>query len=161
MIPAHGSGVASALYAGHLAAKVGASALKQGETSTRALWPYSHKYQSGRGATLACYDVNKLVVESLTNDQLSRLMEYGVMAPEDTWNAAVPKPVSMSLRSLPGRVIGLIKAPDLLGPVVDMGMSIATVKKHYKNYPREYDCEVIKQWKEKAAQIFAPLSKMG
>lgn len=159
VIPAHGSGVASAMYAGHLAARAAAEALKHGDVSTRALWPYCHGYQSGRGAILAAYDANRMVVESMTSDQVAALMDAGAMRPEDLYNAAVPKPIKMSLGSIPSRAWALLKRPDLIGPVMRMGRPVSAVTKHYVRYPAEYDPGTFQAWKREAQRLFEPLSR--
>ncbi len=159
VIPAHGSGVASALYAGHLSAKVAVDALKSGEATTEALWPYSYEYMTDRGATLATYDANILVVESLPNESIAKLVETKAMHPEDLFNAAIPKPIGMSLNSLPSRLSGILRNPALIRPVVKMGLAIAAVKSHYSKYPKTYDAATFEAWKNKNRSIFEPLEE--
>ena len=161
VIPAHGSGVASALLAGQMAAKAGVDALKKDDVSAKGLWQYSYEYQTGRGTILACYDANKMVIDSISNDKIKRLMLSGAMASEDLWNAAVPKPISMSVGTLPGRIKGLVTNPDLIGVVITMGKSISAVKKHYQKYPKVYDKGAMDSWRKKAQEIFAPLKSSG
>jgi flavin-dependent dehydrogenase len=155
--PPQGFGVSASLLAGHLAARVGARALKEGEPSTAALWPYSYEYQTGLGSILASYDAGVAVTRSMTNDHLTALLEAKVMQPEDVYNAAVPTYFSMSLCSLPGRILGLLKNPGVIGKVLKMVCSISKVKKHYAAYPRSYDKASFEAWSKKNRQIFAPL----
>ncbi len=157
VIPANGSGVGSAMYAGALAARTAARALADGDVSTESLWDYCYKYQSGRGATLACYDANKLVIDSITRDQIRRMMEGGALAAEDIWNGAVPKPITMSLGSIPGRLKGIVTNPDLIPIVITVGRSISQVKKLYAAYPKKYDRQALAAWKAKEQKIFGPL----
>ncbi len=158
VIPAHGSGVASAMYAGKLAAEVGAKALKEGDPRMEALWPYSYKYQTGRGAVLATFDANKLMVESFDNQDIAALMESKAMHPQDLWNAAVPAPISMSARSLPTRLRGLVKNPALIRKVASLGRAISKVKKHYAAYPKTWDEQSFRDWSRETQRIFAPLT---
>lgn len=158
VIPAHGSGVSSALYAGHLAARVAAPILKAGkDADTAALWPFSYEYQTGRGSILAGYDANKLLIDTLPSDQEARLIEDGAMHSEDLYNGAVPKPISMSLGSLPSRLKGLIKNPGLIPFVIKMGKSISSVNKHWARYPKQWDPEIFADWQEGANKIFDPI----
>lgn len=146
VIPAHGSGVASALYAGHLAAQVAAEALKSGEPMTKALWQYAYRYQSKRGAVLAASDVNRRVLERVTQAQIASMLESGIVCAEDIYSIALPS-FSVSLRSLPRRVLGLIKNPSLIAPLSRMAMTIFAVVNHYRKYPKQYDKKAFDEWK--------------
>ncbi len=157
VIPAHGSGVAGAMYAGKLAAETGKQALQEGRADMESLWPYSYRYQSGRGAVLAGFDVNKLMVEKFDNEDIAALMESKAMHPEDLWNAAVPSPIKMSLGSLPTRLLGLLKNPGLIGKVADMGRAISKVNKLYAGYPKKWDRKEFEAWSREAEKIFSPL----
>ncbi|UCH95349.1 MAG: NAD(P)/FAD-dependent oxidoreductase [Candidatus Aminicenantes bacterium] len=155
--PVTAAGVSAALHAGHLAARAGARALKDGNPDTAALWPYSYQYQAGRGSILATYDAGVAGIRSMRNDYLVALMEAKVMQPEDVYNVAVPAYLSISLCSLPTRIWGLLKNPSTICKVVNIGAAILKVKKHYANYPRSYDKAGFEAWNKKNRQIFAPL----
>lgn len=160
IINAHGSGVSSALYTGHLAAKTASRVLKEGrDPDTAALWPYSYKYQSGRGAVLATYAAQKLLLDTMKQEEVWALLEDGGMQPEDLFNGAVPKAMSASAKTLPGRALGILKNPGMIGALVKMGKVIASVKKHYENYPPEHDAARVKEWKRRNAEIFEPLDR--
>lgn len=157
VVPVHGSGVASALWAGHLAAEAASGALKRGEPTQEALWKYSWEYQHDRGGTLAALDVSRLTVESFTEEKVESMVENGVMAAEDMYNSLIPAAVSMSLGSLPKRITGLLKNPDLIMPIAKMGIRTLSVLSHYKKYPRQYDAHEFKKWKKTKTELFAPL----
>ena len=157
VVPVHGSGVASALWAGHLAAKTAAPVLKSGVPTTAALWPYSYLYQKGRGATLAALDVSRLTVDKMTENRVSDMLETGIMSPEDMYNALIPVAVSMSAKSIPKRLLGLAKNPGLIMPIAKMGKTTLDVLKHYKKYPKQYDRYEFGKWKERHDKLFAPL----
>ena len=154
VIPAHGSGVASALYAGHLAARVAASALAAGDTGTARLWPYARDYQRGRGAVLATLDVNRLMVEELTRGQITAMMESGLMAAEDLINVAAPRALSLSPATLPGRLWGLLRSPGLWRPLGKMLSVSRGVQKLYANYPATFDPGAIRAWETEAGRWF-------
>ena len=156
VIPMHGSGVASALYAGRLAATVSANALKEGAPTISALWPYSWLYQKGRGKLLATFDVSRLTVESFTMEQTARMMESGIMQAEDVYNAMIPQDPAMSLSSMPARIIGLAKNTNLIAPILRMGFAAMAVKKLYSKYPSRYSASEFADWKREKARIFRP-----
>jgi len=154
VIPAHGSGVASALYAGRLASNAAAQALKDGEPTTAALWPYCRQYQSGRGGVLAAMNVTRLMVDSFAENIITPMLESGVMQSEDLYNAGIPKATAMSISSIPRRLKGLLKSPQLILPLAKMSRLALQVQKHYSKYPRQYDPDSFASWKRKANSCF-------
>ncbi len=157
VIPAHGSGVSSALYAGHLAAKAAIPALRSGKADTAALWPYARQYQSGRGAVLATLSAVRLMADSLSEDRLATMLEQGIMAEEDLYSALVPEFASISLRTLPQRILGFAKNPGLLRPMARTLKAVATLRFHYSKYPKTYDPQEFAAWKQKTQRIFKSL----
>jgi hypothetical protein len=79
------------------------------------------------------------------------------MQPEDVYNVAVPAYMSLSLRSLPTRIWGLLKNPCTICKVVNIGTAVLKVKKHYATYPGSYDKAGFEAWSKKNREIFAPL----
>ncbi len=161
VVPIHGSGVSSALYAGHLAARVAVEAIRSGNTSTASLWSYACEYQRTRGAVLATYDVTRLIMEQLTQEQLAVFLESGVMTAEDMRDASIPKPISMSPSSVLRRISGLIKNPTLIGLVRRMASASLKVRRHYASYPRRYEPDSFEAWRRECRRLFAPLTGAG
>jgi len=158
IIPAHGSGVSSALYTGHLAAMAATPVLlDEREPTAEALWPYSYLYQSGRGAVLATYAAQKLMIDQMTSDQLAAMLESGAMQAEDLHNGAVPEPIGFSAGTLPSRAMAIVKNPGVLPVIVKMGLMIGKVKRHYEKYPATFDKAAVDAWKDKTREIFGPL----
>ncbi|HOX38919.1 MAG TPA: NAD(P)/FAD-dependent oxidoreductase [Candidatus Brocadiia bacterium] len=157
VMPTNGSGVASALYAGHLAAKVAAPALKERAPTAGDLWRYAREYQSGRGAVLATHDAAKLLLDHLPNDRIADMLESGVMQPDDIHSGSVPEFMKIKPESLPGRALALIRNPALIRFVMRTGKAASAVRKHYEAYPRRYDAKEIRAWKEAAKRIFEPM----
>jgi len=161
VIPAHGSGVASALYAGHLAARVASEAVRNRRVTTDALWPYACRYQRGRGAVLATYDINRLMIEQLTQDQLAVMLESGVVRAEDMRDASIPKPISMSPKSVLQRMGAALRNPSLIGFVRKMASASFRVRLHYARYPKRYDPQSFEAWRKRNEQLFVPPSMKG
>jgi flavin-dependent dehydrogenase len=155
VIPMHGSGVSSALYSGHLAARAASAALASGEADTGALWPYAAEYQRGRGGVLAAFDVNRLVLETITGEQLAALVESGIMAGEDFLNSFYPR-LHVSPGTLPRRLVGVIKT-GLFGPALKIARLTTAAQRHYARYPLRLDPSSFAAWKRGAADIFAKI----
>ena len=158
VIPAHGSGVSSAMIAGHLAAKTAIPALKNGALTTASLWPYAWEYQTKRGMILATYSAVRMMADGLSQDQMADMMESGVMSEDDVFSAFYPKVAAIAPGSIPKRVLGFIKHPDLIKPMIKMAKAVTAVTRHYPKYPKTYDPKAFSQWKDQNKIIFAPLT---
>ena len=157
VIPIHGSGVASALWAAHLAASVAVPLLKsKTPLTTAALWPYAAFYQTGRGRLLATYEISRLTSERFTARQVEVMVEEGIIAGEDMVNGAYPREFQLSAATASDRLRGLANHPDLIGPVIRMATGSLAVSAHYANYPRTFDPETFEAWKQKERILFDP-----
>jgi len=154
VIPINGSGAASALLAGRLAARAAADALAAGRTDTPALWPYAHRYQSTRGSVLAAYSGMRLMTERLGPDRIATMLESGLSAPEDLINANLPRPFAPSPGSLPHRLLGLLRNPGLAAPMLRTFPALLSLRRHYRRYPATYDRETFRRWAEGRRRIF-------
>ena len=94
VLPAHGSGVASALLAGDLAARTVARCLKQGEADRQSLWEYGMTYQRGRGALMAYFDFVRLLSQRLDEAEMEKLVGYA-MTPLDLEIALAARPLPL------------------------------------------------------------------
>ena len=158
VIPLHGSGVASGMWAGHLAAAIAGPVLKSGAPTTEALWPFAYFYQKDRGALLATYDVVRRVTETFAHEQIGSMVENGVSCAEDLYSASVPKRMDLTLATLPQRMRGLIRHPDLIPKIGHMAALAALVDHHWSSYPRYFDPERFAAWKRRDRDLFEPLS---
>ena len=105
VVPAHGSGVASALIAGDLAARTAARVVKAGDTGRNALWEYCMTYQRGRGAMMAYFDFMRLLTETLSEEEMEKLVG-SAMTPLDIEIGLAVRPLPLrpddALRRLKG-----------------------------------------------------------
>lgn len=159
VIPTHGSGGASALYSAKLAAQTAISALKANDVSLTALWDYSWKYQTSRGALLASFDISRLTIDSFTPDQVSAMLKSKVTTPEDFRNAAVPRGISLSPRSTFMRLKGFVKNPSLIAPILRMAQTAVKVRLHYRRYPRHYEKNTFEEWRGRKEELFKPFQR--
>ena len=157
VIPVNGSGVSSALLAGHLAARTAAAALRAGRTDTAALWPYAARYQRTRGAVLASYTAVRHTTEALGRDRSDTLLESGISQGEDLINANIPRPVSPSPSSLFTRIPALARHPGLLPPLVRGAAAVRALYKLYRRYPETFDAAALEAWRARRRRIHAAL----
>ena len=154
VIPAHGSGAASAMWAAHLAANVAAPIIKSRPPTTSDLWPYAYQYMTGRGRVLAVYDAFRLAISDLTGDQICQLLKVGVIGAAEFINAAIPRLPQFELKYIPGQIAGIAKNPFFIKYLFKIAMNQEKVKRLYANYPRHYDPTAFVLWKEKEKTLF-------
>lgn len=157
VIPVNGSGVASALLAGHTAARAAARALRNGRPTTESLWPYAARYQRGRGSVLAVFDAVRHLTEALSPDQIADMMESGFSGPDDMLRASSPRPFSISPISLVRRARGLVRHPALISPILNTARAARAIGRHYKRYPERFDRAEFSAWAEESRRIFASI----
>jgi digeranylgeranylglycerophospholipid reductase len=155
VFPMHGSGVASSMYAGLLAAKTASQALLTGDTTERALWPYSAQYQATRGRKLAAYDVTRLAIDAFTENDVADMLESGLMHKEDMVNGLLISEPVISPATLPERIKGMARYPRFIPTIARMGFSLNSVLAHYKKYPREYRPASFDSWRQKKKALFS------
>ena len=156
VIPVHGSGVASGLWAGSLAAKTAVRALERKDFSTASLWSYPSEYQRGRGKILAGFDVGRLAIDLLTVEQMGRMLDSGIMTPDDFKSPGIPELPPLKLRSLPKRVSAIVKNPSLLPKMIVMGLTLKLVTNHYSRYPEKWDERKFREWAAVKKLMFSP-----
>jgi flavin-dependent dehydrogenase len=157
----HASGVASSLYAGHLAAKTAMEALKAGNTSKTALWPYAAAYQRTRGAIIAGLEVTRRTVDRLSVEDLNILIESGIMNREDYVGGVLVKDPAITAASIPERMDGFLKHPAYIPVLLKMGLTAQKVSKHYKKYPDRYNPQEFSGWRLEKDRLFTSIEEQA
>ena len=155
VFPMHASGVASSMYSGLLAAKTASQALISGDTTAKALWPYSAEYQLTRGRRLAAYDVIRLTIDTFTEKDIADMLESGLMNKEDIVNGLLISDPMISPGSLPERIKGMARHPRFIPSLARMGLSLNSVLSHYKKYPKEFSPAAFDSWRQKKKALFS------
>jgi flavin-dependent dehydrogenase len=157
VFPMHASGVASSMYAGLLAAKTASKALFSGDTTMRALWPYSAEYQTTRGRRLAAYDVTRLTIDTFTENDVADMMESGLLNKEDIVNGLLVSDPVISPATLPERIKGMARHPRFIPVLAGMGITLDNVLSHYRKYPKEYNPAAFDSWRLRKKALFRRL----
>jgi len=155
VIPAHASGAASALLAGHsLGVRLGRIFARGSEPTTAALWPSAGDWQRGRGAVLATYDANRRVLESFDAlREIDPLFVSGVVRAEDLLNTTIAAPLTFAPASLPARLAGALRCPAAAAKFAAGAPKIFLVGRHWSNYPQTWDEAAYAKWAAKAMRM--------
>lgn len=155
VLPAHGSGVASALLAGDLAARTVARCLKQGKADRQSLWEYGMTYQRGRGALMAYFDFVRLLSEKLDEEEMEKLVGYA-MTPLDLEIALAARPLPLRPGDMLRRLKGL-RHPLFLARFANLARYSMTLKRVYERYPERYDPRELDSWKSDVERVLNKL----
>jgi len=147
VIPAHGSGVASSLMAGDLAAATISRCLAEGDTSRENLWEYAAAYQRGRGALMAYFDVTRGLTDNFEREDMELLVGY-VMTPGDVEAGLKAEPLGIDLKGAVRRVRSL-RHPVFTARFAWLASAAITLKKVYEDYPQRYDPAALKEWRSR------------
>lgn len=154
-MPIVARGVSGALSGASIAATVAAGALDSGDTGVGALWAYNREYMSVRGAHQAALDCLRLLIQEITESELSRAMARGYFDEREIMSA------------LSGRFAvppALVKVRNLLHGLADMSLlfryesALKRAQKaleHYESYPGSYDRGEFREWSEEADFLFS------
>ncbi|MBU1672110.1 MAG: FAD-binding protein [Actinobacteria bacterium] len=149
VVPAHGSGTASALLAADLAAGTVLEALRRDEYGRAVLWEYAHAFMSGRGAVLAYYDVLRLHTDNITVRDLDRLIEKGVLDADLVYSGLLPEPPALRPSRLARQAYrGLASPLQLIGFSL-AGLKAERTRRHYRRYPESWSPESFASWEQR------------
>jgi len=150
VIPAHGSGVASSLIAGDLAARTIARCLREDDTSRENLWEYAASYQRGRGALMAYFDVTRGLTDNFDQSDMDKLVGF-VMTPGDVEAGLRAEPLGIDFKDAMRRLRSL-RHPVFTARFAWLASAALSLKKAYEDYPERYDPHLLEEWREQVAK---------
>lgn len=157
VIPTTGCGTGSAMTSALLSAGVILAALQKGDCSIRALWPCNYVWFSGRGSHFAALSAIKDVLQKLSHEQVSFLMEKGIM------NSKMLTPALNGVFEAPElRDMALSAASGFSRPGLLLKLSRANhigkkIFRHYRNYPTHWEPAAFSGWTKKTRKLFEKL----
>lgn len=154
VIPMNGSGVASGLTAATMAARAMDEALRAGDVSTRALWPYAAEWQRVRGARLAALDRVRIGYEALPEGSAEALF-CGFGGPEDAIAANAGELPPLRPGTMLRRARALLQFPKLIPPMTRIGVGATAVLAHHRRFPKVWDPDRFARWSCRSARLLA------
>lgn len=156
VIPTTGCGVGGALTGAGLAARTLVKALAAGDNTIAALWPYNRTWFTGpgRGDHFAALSALKMILQTLTHEDLTFLMRQDILSGEmltPSINGIFFQP---DLKTAVKTVVRGISRPRLLlqlNKATTMGKQIFN---HYRTYPRDWNPSAFQGWVMKADILF-------
>jgi len=156
--PLHGGGIDPSMRAGFFAANSATRAIEKNDFSINALWEYNHRVMTGFGAEFAALDLLRMVLQTLTNDELNFGFERDLLSGEEIIELSSKGGLNLSLVNMAVKVIKGITRPDLLLDLNFLRIKMNEISRLYKNFPDGLD--KFPEWKEKAIGIYDKIKRM-
>ena len=156
-VPVIGSGIANSLKA----ARMLADTIVEDEDrvySCETLWKYQKRYYKALGASLAPLACVKLLLTKLTSEQLDYLIDNRVLTAEDLTIGAnstgLTDFLSLSPASIPYRLKGLAKRPDIVKKLLLCGKTLAQVVAQIAAMPQHWERRKVFMWAANYCRTF-------
>lgn len=135
--PVHGGGIGPALLSSELASKAIIEALEKGDVSERGLWTYNLEYLKAYGIKQAQLDVFRLMLQSLSDDQLNRGLKARILTENEVLE--ISEKGELKISGLKRLVIAfrLLKVPDVARKLTLALSYMNEIKRIYENYPHD------------------------
>ncbi|MCD6444205.1 geranylgeranyl reductase family protein [Candidatus Bathyarchaeota archaeon] len=137
--PIHGGGIGPAMTAGKLAGETVLEALEKGDVSYKGLWSYNVKHMRGYGSKQASLDVFRMLLQSLSDEDLNYGMSRGLISEEEVLKASMQGEVKLTITE---KVLQFLRSIGRLSLIVKLKETAALmklVKNHYQVFPEDPD----------------------
>ena len=145
--PSNGAGIASAMLAGHLAARAIVEASRRGSVRAAAVWSYPRSYMRTQGARFAALDALRVHFQQFRPAELEALFARRLITHRDLiapfLDAAIP---TIGVRDAIERAARAATRPDLLVRLLAAIRAARRVKQLYERVPAEYAPAAIATW---------------
>ena len=149
--PIHGGGIGSSMMGGVKAAEVIIDALKNGDVSLEALWPYTGIFMELYGAKQAGLDIFRMLLQRLTNKEMNYGMQHHLITDDDLLKTSMGEDLKLNTSEKTSRLFKGLGSLSLLRKLNTTTKLMKEIKELYRNYPSSP--EELGDWKEKTGQI--------
>ncbi len=156
--PLHGGGIDPSMRAGFYAANSATSAIEKSDYSINELWGYNHRVMTSFGAEFAALDLLRIVLQTLSNDDLNFGLERDLLSGEEIIEISSKGGLNLSLVNMAVKVIKGFSRPNLLLDLNFLRIKMNEISKLYKNFPERLNS--FPAWKEKVIGIYDKINKM-
>jgi geranylgeranyl reductase family protein len=156
--PLHGGGIDPSMRAGYHAANSAIHAIEVGKNSIHELWDYNYKVMTSFGAEFASLDLLRIILQSLSNDDLNFGLERDLLSGEEILEISSTGGLNLSLVDMAVKAFKGISRPNLLLDLNYLRIKMKEISKLYKNFPD--NLEQFPEWKEDVIEIYDKINKM-
>lgn len=156
--PIHGGGIGSSMMGGVRAAEVIMEALKKGDVSREALWPYTGIFMEEYGAKQAGLDIFRMLLQRLSNEEMNYGMSRHLITDDDLLKASMGEDLKLNITEKTSRLFKGLGWLSLLKKLNTTAKLMREIKELYRNYPSSP--EGLAEWEAKASKIVEKAKKL-
>jgi geranylgeranyl reductase family protein len=156
--PLHGGGIDPSMRAGYHAANSAIRALEIDNNSISGLWEYNYKVMTSFGAEFASLDLLRIVLQSLSNEDLNFGLERDLLRGEEILEISSTGGLNLSIVDMAFKAFKGISNPNLLLDLNYLRIKMNEISRLYKNFPQ--NLEGFPDWKEKVIETYNKLKKL-
>jgi digeranylgeranylglycerophospholipid reductase len=156
--PLHGGGIDPSMRAGYQAAISAIQAIENDNNSINQLWDYNYKIMTSFGAEFASLDLLRMVLQSLSNDELNFGLERDLLNGAEILEISSTGSLNLSLVDMAVKALRGISRPNLLLDLNFLRIQMKEISKLYRNFPNNLGH--FPEWKEKVVEIYDKIKKM-
>ena len=156
--PLHGGGIDPSMRAGYYAANSAVHAIENNNNSINELWDYNYNVMTSFGAEFASLDLLRIVLQSLSNEDLNFGLERDLLTGEEILDISSSGELNLSLVDMAVKAFKGISNPNLLLDLNYLRIRMNEISKLYKNFPKNLN--QFSNWKEKVIEIYNKIKKM-
>ncbi|MFX0106122.1 MAG: geranylgeranyl reductase family protein, partial [Candidatus Hodarchaeota archaeon] len=156
--PLHGGGIDPSMRAGFHAANSATNAIHNDDFSINRLWDYNYDVMTTFGAEFASLDLLRIVLQSLSNDDLNFGLERDLLSGNEILEISSTGALNLSLVDMAVKAFKGISRPNLLLDLNYLRIRMKEISKLYKNFPEKF--EYFSVWKDKVIDIYDKIKKM-
>lgn len=159
--PISGSGIASSMLAGYLAAAVVNELLKNGKKMTKEnLWQYNYNWIEKAGSRYASIDIVRLYLLSRTEEELNFLLKSKIITEKDLKSSLTGEKMRMSLTDLLQKLFRGMARLGLLMSLYEAINDSNKIREIYLTYPADFNELEFGKWQQKKDKVFKKYYKM-
>jgi flavin-dependent dehydrogenase len=151
VFPANGCGVGIGLVAARLLAETAAPSDDPGAPGITAA--YAARFQRGIGGLHAAYDVFRRATAALTEDEVARLLDVGLLTAGSVSSATHQHLPVLGPLDLLSAGVGALREPALASRFAGSVARMFAILPVYRMYPETHDEAALRRWAWTAAQI--------
>jgi len=152
--PIHGGGIGPSMLSGKLAAETAVEALEKHDVGREALWQYNVKYMQSYGAKQASLDIFRLLLQSISDDELNFGMKNRLVKEEDVLRASLAGDLRLSAKDKAERALRGAGRLGLLLKLEKTAAKMREIRTLYQDYPPPEDFE---RWKRNVNSVYESL----
>ncbi|MFX1311849.1 MAG: geranylgeranyl reductase family protein [Promethearchaeota archaeon] len=156
--PLHGGGIDPSMRGGYHAANSAISAIESGDYSIHKLWDYNYKIMTSFGSEFAALDLLRIVLQSLSNDDLNFGLERDLLTGDEILQISSTGGLDLSLMNMVVKAFKGISRPTLLLDLNYLRIRMKEISTLYNNFPNQI--ENFSEWKTKVIKIYDKIKRM-